>query len=181
MAVFGAAAGAERQAAQVPQWAVVSASVSHSSWLWLVCEQSAWLRLHELLLHEPPVQAVPVLLVVLQTLPQAPQLAASVCRSLQVLPLQTVKLTLQLRTQLLAVHVQAAPFCGKLPHPTLQAVQLPEALAVTSQPSLLAASELQSKCVESHAGVHTPAMQLVDVAPAVEQILPQAPQLLASL
>jgi hypothetical protein len=156
--------GGVMQGAQVPQCAVLSASVSHSSWLWFVCEQSAWLRLHELLVQLPPLQAVPLLLLVSQTVPQAPQLAESVERFLQVLPLQTEKLTLQLNAQDFAVQVQAMPFCGKLPHPTPQAVQLPAALVAISQPSLLVASALQSKCVASHTGVHTPAMQVVEVA-----------------
>src|SRR6185436_11217571 len=82
------------------------------------------------------------------------QWPASFCRSLQVLPLQTVKLLLQLRTQDFDGQDQLEPLAGTAPHPVPQAVQL-VALEVVSQPSLLVALVLQLWCVESHTGVQT--------------------------
>jgi hypothetical protein len=96
---------------------------------------------------------------------------------LQVLPLQTLKVALQLSTHDFDGHDQAAPLSGKLPHPVPQAVQLPDALDATSQPSLLVASLSQSRCEPSHMGVHAEPTQAVAVAPEVLHTLKQAPQL----
>ena len=172
----GAGPGAVRQGEQLPQCAVEVAVVSHSSMLWFVCEQSARLVLHELLPQFPPLQRVPVFVLVSQMLPQPPQLVASLLRSLQVLPLQTVKLVLQARTQAFAGQDQLEPLAGTAPQPTPQPVQL-VVLEATSQPSLVTS---QLRCEESQVGVHTELEQAVELAPLNEQMVLQAPQLFES-